>query len=288
MTITYVDTDTGHELAVARAATTGANVLAHKRSRRRRVPRSIRKLTGPVALLLTWVVLNSTGTVDAQLLPAPLDVLRAGWHLEQTGELWSNLSASLSRVVQGLGFGVLIGTALAIVAGLSRLGEDLVDSSMQLLKSVPHVALVPLLIMWFGIDEQPRVLLIVAGTCVPIYINTYSAIRNVDADIVEAARSFGARRLSLVAHVILPGALPGFLVGLRFALASAWLSLVFAETINTDKGLGYLMGQAETLLQTDVMFFTLVVYAVIGLLSYALVRLLERHLLAWRRGFEGS
>ena len=144
------------------------------------------------------------------------------------------------------------------------------------------------MIMWFGIDNTPRVMLIMLGTSVPIYINTFAAIRNVDRDVVEAARAFGAGRWLLITQVILPGSLPGFLVGLRFALTGAWLSLVFAETINVNSGLGYLMQQAETLLETDVMVFTVVVYAVIGLLSYALLRLLERHLLVWRRGFEGS
>jgi sulfonate transport system permease protein len=215
-------------------------------------------------------------------------VAEAGYHLERTGQLWGNLGASLVRVGEGLGLGVATGTVLALAAGLFRMGEDLLDSTMQVFKSVPAFALVPLLIMWFGIGNTPRVLLIMLGTGIPVYINTFAAIRNVDRDLVEAARSFGAGRWLLVTNVILPGSLPGFLVGLRFALTGAWLSLVFAETINVNDGLGYLMSQAQTLLESDVMVFTVVVYAVIGLLSYGLLRLIERRLLGWRRGFEGS
>jgi sulfonate transport system permease protein len=256
--------------------------------RRHPVPRPVRKALGPLALLGVWTLLSVTGTVDAQTLPSPAAVARAGWRLSETGELWHHLSVSLGRVGEGLALGGALGIVLAVVAGLSRLGEDLVDSTMQVFKAVPHVALIPLLIMWFGIDDKPRILLIAAGTCIPIYINTYSAIRNVDRDLVEAARAFGAGRFALATHVVLPGSLPGFLVGLRFALASGWLSLVFAETINTNDGLGYLMGQAQTLLQSDVMMFTIVVYAVIGLLGYAVVKILEHRLLVWRRGYEGA
>lgn len=256
--------------------------------RRARVPRGVRKLSGPVLLLAVWAALSATSMISAHVLPALWSVATAGWDLAVSGDLWTNLSASLLRVGEGLVLGVAVGLVLAVVAGLSRYGEDLLDATMQVVKAVPHFALVPLMIMWFGTDDTPRILLIMVGTAVPIYINTFGAIRGVDRDIVEAARAFGAGRLRLIVEVILPGALPGFLVGLRFALASAWLSLVFAETINTNEGLGYLMNQVETLLQSDVMVFVVVLYAVFGLLSYALVRFLEHRLLVWRRGFEGS
>lgn len=259
-----------------------------RRRRRIRVPRTLRRLLGPVLLLGIWSLLSGTGQVSKEVLPAPWAVGSAGWDLIQSGELWHNLSASLVRVGLGLFFGITVGTTLAVFAGTLRLGEDLIDWTVQLFKSVPHVALVPLLIMWFGISQEPRIILISTGVAIAIYINTFSAIRNVDRDLVEAAKSFGATRVSLITQVVLPGALPGFLVGLRFALASAWLSLVFAETINTNRGLGFLMSQAETLMQTDVMMFTIVTYAVIGLLSYAVVKVLEHRLLRWRKGYEGS
>ncbi|GAA1876727.1 ABC transporter permease [Pseudonocardia ailaonensis] len=262
--------------------------VAARTRRRFRVPRPVRRLAGPVLVLAAWALVCATGLVGPQVLPAPWSVLGAGWDLAVSGKLWFHLSASLERVGLGLVLGVVLGTALAVASGFARVGEDLIDSTVQLFKSVPHVALVPLLIVWFGINQEPRIILITAGVFVPVYINTFSAIRGVDRDLVEAAKAFGATRRMLVTQVVLPGALPGFLVGLRFALAAAWLSLVFAETINTNQGLGYLMSLAQTLLQTDVMMFTILTYAVIGLLSYALVKGLEHRLLRWRNGYEGA
>jgi sulfonate transport system permease protein len=190
-------------------------------------------------------------------------------------------------VLEGTALGVVLGTAIAVLAGLSRLGEDLIDSTMQVFKAVPNFALTPLLIIWMGIGEGPKILLITLGVTIAIYINTYSGIRGVDAQLVEVAHILGAKRGPLIRQVILPGAMPGFLVGLRLGLSSAWLSLIFAETINTTQGIGFLMSRAQTLLQFDVSVLILIIYAVFGLLSYALVRLLERRLLSWRNGFQG-
>lgn len=159
---------------------------------------------------------------------------------------------------------------------------------MQVLKSIPNFTLVPLLIVWMGIDNAPKITLITLSTLMPIYINTYGAIRNVDARLVETASTLGLDRWAQVRHIILPGSLPGFLVGLRISLTSAWLALVFAETINAQRGLGTLMSDARSWWQLDIMVLVITIYAVLGLSSYAFVRSLERRLLAWRRGFEGS
>jgi sulfonate transport system permease protein len=176
----------------------------------------------------------------------------------------------------------------AIVAGLSRAGENIVDANMEILRAVPNFALLPILIAWFGIDDVSKVLLIALHVIVCVYINTYSAIRNVDAGLIEAARTFGARRIELIVSVILPGALPGFLVGLRLALTGAWLSLIFAETINAPVGLGRMMSDAREYFRVDIIFVLLAVYALLGLLSLACVRYLEARLLTWRRAFDGA
>ncbi|MBW8710458.1 MAG: ABC transporter permease [Mycobacterium sp.] len=257
-------------------------------SRRPKLPRGVRRLTGPVVVLAVWAVASSTGLLDPQLLPPPQEVLQAADRLVVDGDGLVHLWASLQRVMAGVVLGVLAGGVLAVIAGLSRLGEDLLDSTMQVFKAVPNFALTPLLVMWMGIGEAPKILLITLGVAIAIYINTYGAIRGVDAQLVEVARTLVLSRFALVRHVVLPGALPGFLVGLRVALSSAWLSLIFAETINTTEGLGYLMTRAQTMLQFDVSVLLLLVYAVVGLLSYAFVRFLERRLLQWRRGFAGA
>ena len=253
----------------------------------RQIPRGLRRLTGPALLLLAWAVVSTTGLLNPELFPPPNQVASAAWHLLREQDLLLHIFASVQRVAIGLAAGITVGGALAVAAGLTRFGEDTIDSTMQVVKAVPNFALTPLLILWMGLGEGPKVLLIAMGVTVAIYINTYGGIRNVDTQLVEVATTLNVGRLALVRHVILPGAAPGFLVGLRLALSGAWLSLIFAETIDTTEGIGFIMTIAQTRLQFDVSLFVLVLYAVIGLLSYSLVRLLERRFLSWRNGFEG-
>lgn len=252
------------------------------------LPRPIRRLAGPVLLVVIWQLLGSLGVVSDAVLAPPSAVLAAGWDLARTGELSANLAASLIRAADGLAIGVTVGLALAVLAGLFRLGEDLLDSTMQILRALPVLGLVPLVIIWFGVGEVPKVALVVFATLFPVYINTYAAIRGVDNRLVESGRAFGLGRLGLVRHVILPGAVPGFLVGLRYALTTSWLVLVIAEQLNATTGVGYLMNEAQTWNRTDIIVLGLLIYGMLGLASDALVRLLERRLLVWRRGFGGA
>jgi sulfonate transport system permease protein len=188
----------------------------------------------------------------------------------------------------GLAIGVTVGVALALVSGLLRIGEDLVDPNMQILRTVPFFGLIPLLIIWFGIDEAPKVALVALGVTFHLYLNLYAGVRNVDAGLVEAGRTLGMSRGALIRHVVLPGALPNLMTGLRYALATAWLALVFAEQINARTGIGYLMNNARDFFQTDVIVVCLAVYGLLGLGADLLVRLLERVLLAWRPTFSGA
>jgi sulfonate transport system permease protein len=258
------------------------------RATRPQVPRGLRRLSGPLGLVVLWFVLSSLGILKPQMFPTPPEVARAGWDLVVSGEVPRHLWASLQRVLIGLAIGVSAGVVLATAAGLTRRMEDVVDSTMQVLKAIPNFSLIPLLIIWMGIDEAPKITLVALATLMPIYINTYGAIRNVDAKLVEVAGTLGLRRTGLVRHVVLPGAVPGFLVGLRIAFTSAWLALIFAESLNAKQGLGKLMSDGRSWFRVDIMVFVIVIYAVLGLLSYSIVRLLERRLLSWRRGFEGS
>jgi sulfonate transport system permease protein len=252
------------------------------------VPRWLRRLTGPVLLLVGWQLLSSTGVVNERTLAAPSQVLQAGWELAQTGELQTHLAASLQRAFLGLAIGVTVGVVLAVIAGLFRWGEDIVDSSVQVLRSVPVLGLLPLVIIWFGIGEQPKVALVAIGTMFPIYINTYAGIRGVDAKLIETAKTFGVGRWRLVRDVVVPGAVPQFLVGLRFAMTAAWLIMIVAEQINAKSGLGFLMNEARTWFRTDIIVLALVIYGILGLATDSFVRLLERRLLSWRRVFEGT
>ncbi|MBP2580584.1 sulfonate transport system permease protein [Streptomyces sp. PvR006] len=252
------------------------------------VPRWLRRTVGPVLLLALWQTLSTTGVLPADALASPGTIARAGGELIGDGTLPTAMGVSLRRVAAGLLIGGIVGIALALLSGLSRLGEDLVDAPVQMLRTVPWVGLIPLLIIWLGIGEAPKVALIALGVAFHLYLNVYAGIRGVDAQLVEAGQSLGLGRWGLVRHVVLPGALPGAMTGLRYSLATAWLALVFGESINADAGIGFLMNQAREFFRTDVIVVCLVVYAFLGLLADALVRTLERLLLQWRPTFTGQ
>ncbi len=241
-----------------------------------------RRFLSSIILVLVWQVASSTGLVSPRTLASPAQILATAWTMTVSGELPWNLLVSLGRAAAGLAIGVAAGTVLAVSAGLSRLGEDLVDAPVQMLRTLPFLALVPLFILWFGIGEMPKIALVALGTTFPIYLNLYAGIRGVEKRLTEMGRVFGLSRAGLIRHVVLPGALPSALVGLRYSLATAWLSLVVAEQVNASSGIGYLINDARDFLRTDVILVGLLTYALLGLGTDALVRLLERRLLAWR------
>ncbi|WP_392668517.1 ABC transporter permease [Streptomyces sp. LN785] len=257
-------------------------------SRLRTVPRPLRRTIGPVLLLALWQVLSATGVLHPDVLASPGTIARAGSDLIADGTLPSAMAISLQRVAVGLLLGGVVGTTLALISGLSRLGEDLVDATVQMLRTVPWVGLIPLFIIWLGIGEAPKVALIALGVAFHLYLNVYAGIRGVDQQLIEAGESLGLGRWGLIRHVVLPGALPGAMTGLRYSLATAWLALVFGESVNADDGIGFLMNQAREFFRTDVIVVCLVVYAFLGLTADVIVRTLERLLLQWRPTFTGQ
>lgn len=254
------------------------------RPRRRLVPRSVERLGGVIALFAVWQLASSQGWLSAQVLAGPFDVVSTAGDLIEDGSLREALTASLQRVLWGLGLGIPIGAGLALAAGLSRIGDDLVDANVQMLRFVPIIGLQPLLIAWLGIGETAKVGLIVIGVAFPIYVNTSAAIRGIDPRYAELSQVVGLGWGERIRRVVLPGALPGFLVGLRMATAVAWLLLVFAEQINARSGLGYLIIQSQTFFRTDAIVVCLIAYALLGLASDGIVRTLERRLLRWQPG----
>ena len=268
--------------AVAAPAPAG---LTHRRRRNRAWYRAI----SPLVFLAAWQFVSASGLVSQQKLPSPSTVFHTAVTLITTnsaayGTLQSAMLVSLERVVIGFAVGGAAGLILAVIAGLSRLGENSVDPLMQMLRTLPLFGLIPVFIIWFGIGDLPKILLIALGAAIPLYLNTFSGIRNVDSKLAEAGTTLGLSRTEMIRHVILPGALPQILVGLRQSLGVAWLALVVAEQINANAGLGYMISQATQFLRNDVILVALLVYCVLGLLTDALVRLLERRALAWRRG----
>ena len=247
-----------------------------------RVPVVLRRAAVPVGLVLLWQAAAAYGLLNPQTMPAPSVVATSFWQLMMSGQLWPNLFISLERVLVGLGIGVLVGTSMAVIAGLSRGGEDMIDPSVQMARTLPHLALIPLVILWFGIGETPKLFIIALGATFPMYLNVFSAIRGADRKLLEASSILGLSHAETIWHVILPAALPGFLVGLRQALGIAWISLVVAEQINASAGIGYLIMNARDFLRTDIILDGLLVYAILGLATDQIVRSLETHLLAWR------
>ena len=254
--------------------------------RRRSGSRSARfalRVLVPLLGLGVWWLISAVRLVPPNLLPTPTEIARTFWTLLTTQDLLGQLGVSLTRAAVGLFIGGTIGLVLGITVGLSRLGEELVDSSMQLLRTIPFIALSPLFIVWLGIGNVPKETLIALASSFPIYLNTSNGVRNVDRKMVEAARTFGLRGVRLTREVILPSALPSILTGLRYAAGISVLALVAAEQIATTAGLGYLMLNAEQLVQVNVIFVCVVLYALLGIGGDLVVRGLEHILLPWRR-----
>jgi sulfonate transport system permease protein len=220
--------------------------------------------------------------IPEEKIASPAQILATGKQLVLDGTLGSETLVSVQRVALGFAIGAVIGVALAVLAGLSRLGEDAVDPPMQMLRTLPHFGLIPLLIVWMGIGETPKIALIALGVTFPLYLNTFAGIRSIDRKFLEAARTLHLNRRQRLRHVVIPGAIPQALVGLRQSLGVAWLSLIVAETVSASSGLGYMINHAREFLQTDVIVVGLAVYSILGLLTDSVVRFLERRALSWR------
>ncbi|MCH4249563.1 MAG: ABC transporter permease [Microbacteriaceae bacterium] len=236
----------------------------------------------PVVILLLWQLGSSAGYLDPAVLPGPIPVLEAGVGLADSGQLWPSVVASVCRILAGTGLGLLLGLTLGLLSGFWRIAEMAVDRPLQMLRAIPFNALTPLLIIAFGIGETMKVLLIVIGVVIPIYLNTYAGVRGVDARFLEVDRIYRVPRWTMVTRTLFLGAMPSILTGLRFSLAIAWIALVTSETVNTESGIGALLVVAQHFARTDQMLFCIVLYALLGLLTDWIVRILERRLLRWR------
>jgi sulfonate transport system permease protein len=240
----------------------------------------------PLLILLGWQFLVQSGLVSTRVMPAPLDVLHAAIKLITTEDLFRDVVVSTLRALSGLLVGGSIGFVLGMVNGLSTTSEKLLDSTIQMIRTVPHLALMPLVILWFGIGDSARLFLISLGVFFPIYINTFHGIRNVDQGLIEMGRVYGLTTPQLFWQIVFPGAMPSILVGLRLALGIMWLTLIVAETIAANSGIGYMTASAREFIRVDVMFFAVVLYALLGKLADVIARLLERRLLVWHPRFQ--
>jgi sulfonate transport system permease protein len=240
----------------------------------------------PAAIIAGWEAASRAGLIPANVLPAPSAVAVAFWRLTLSGEVIRNIGVSTLRALSGFVIGGSIGFALGLANGLSALSRGLTDTTLQMIRNIPHLALIPLVILWFGIDEEAKLFLVALGVFFPIYVNTLLGIQGVDPQLVEMGRVYGLDRRALFFRVILPGALPSIFVGLRYALGIMWLTLIVAETISASSGLGYMAMQAREFLLIDVVVLSILIYALLGKLADSLARLLERLSLGWHPAFQ--
>jgi sulfonate transport system permease protein len=235
----------------------------------------------PFLLLVIWQVLSIIKFIPDRILPAPTDVVKAGISLFQSGELSKHISVSLGRALSGFLIGGSIGFLLGLFNGIFRTSELLLDTSIQMLRNIPHLAMIPLVILWFGIDETSKIFLVSTGVLFPIYINTFHGIKAVDKGLIEMGRAYGLKGTKLFFKIIFPGALPAILVGVRFSLGVMWLTLIVAETISANSGVGYMAMNAREFLQMDVVVLSILLYALFGKLSDVIAKFLEARLLKW-------
>lgn len=240
----------------------------------------------PLILLIAWQAASSTGFLSTRILPAPSEIIQAGITLVSTGEMWPHLWASTYRAVIGLLIGGGIGFIFGMFNGLSQKAAVLFDSSIQMLRNIPHLAMIPLVILWFGIGEEGKIFLIALGVLFPVYLNTYHGIRSVDHRKIEMGKSYGLSQWEQFRHIILPGALPSILVGLRYALGIMWVTLIVAETIAANSGIGFLAMDAREFMQMDVVVLSIILYALLGKLSDSMAKTLEFRFLKWHPSYQ--
>ncbi|WP_406445403.1 ABC transporter permease [Streptomyces sp. NBC_01613] len=287
-TTATTSTDTTTSTGASSAATASAQEEGRRVRRRRRglspgkrLPAS--RLIGPALFAALWAAASAAGQLDPGAIPAPWTVLRTAGHLWTAGTLPTDILTSLERAAYGFAIGLTAGVVLALASGLSRVGEALIDGTVNLNRAIPTLGLIPLFILWLGIGETFKIAIIAIVVYIPIYLNTHAALSGIDSRFVELAEVQGLSRFQFIRQIVIPGALPGFFVGLRLGVTGSWLGLVVLEQINATSGLGYMMFQAQNYGQSDVILVGLLAYGVFGLISDSAVRLIERRVLSWRR-----
>ncbi len=240
----------------------------------------------PTTLIIIWQALSILGILSSRVLPSPIEIVISAYELTLNGQLISDVWISLKRVFWGFIIGGGVGFFFGLMNGLSKLSESLIDSSIQMVRNIPHLALLPLVILWFGIEEESKIFLVALGTFFPIYINTFHGIRNVDSSLVEMAKVYELKGLSLFWNVIFPASLPSILVGVRFALGTAWVTLIVAETIAANSGIGYMAMNAREFMQLDIVLLSIILYALLGKFSDVIAKIIEKKSLKWNPSYQ--
>lgn len=237
----------------------------------------------PISLIIFWQVAVSTKLINSSFVPAPSAVLAQGINLWQSGELQKNICISLYRATVGFVIGGGLGFILGFVNGVSKTARAAFDSTIQMLRNIPHLALIPVTILVLGIGESAKISLVAIGCLFPMYINTYQGITSVDKGLVEMGRSYGLNSWALLKKVILPGAMPSIFMGIRYSLGVMWTTLIVAETVSADSGIGYMSTNAQQFMNMKTIFLCILIYALLGKLSDLIAKTLEKIYLGWRQ-----
>jgi sulfonate transport system permease protein len=246
------------------------------------------RLAVPLGLLALWQLVTALGVFEPSQLPAPADVLAAAGELAGRWELPEHVLISVQRVLLGFAAGAVLATLLGAAVGLSRRAEELLEPTLQALRAIPSLAWVPLLVLWMGVDEGPKVTLVAIGAFFPVYTTFVAGIRQIDRKLVEVGYAYGLEGAALARQVLLPAALPSLLTGLRIGLAQGWLFLVAAELIAASRGLGFLLVDGQNTGRADIIVLSIVLLALIGKATDSLIQRLERRLLHWSDTYAGS
>jgi sulfonate transport system permease protein len=242
----------------------------------------------PALILLLWQLGCDEGFVTRRTLPSPAGIAKAAWTLTLSGELFHHAAISCERAFAGFAIGGSLGLAAGMLNGMSRLAAKLTDTTLQMLRNIPHLAIIPMVILWFGIGEPAKLFLVAVGVFFPIYLNTYHGVRLVDSGLIEMGRVYRLSRAAMFWRVILPGAMPSILLGVRYGLGIMWLTLIVAETISANAGIGYMTMNAREFLQTDVVLVGVLLYALLGKVADMMARALERLFIAWHPSFSAA
>ncbi|GMK40968.1 putative aliphatic sulfonates transport permease protein SsuC [Paenibacillus sp. CCS19] len=241
----------------------------------------------PAVVIALWQILSSNGSISETMYSSPWNILQQYYELTKTGELPHHLRISLVRASLGFLFGGGAGLLIGLLVGMSRQVEEVMNPTVQMLRTIPLLAITPLFIMWFGFGELSKVLLISLGAFFPMYVNTFLGVRNVDAKLFDVGRVLEFNWWKRTSRLVLPAALPNILLGTRLSLSIAWLCLVVAELLGAESGVGYMIQDARSFVQTDVVFVGITIFAIVGKLSDSIVRVLEQRLLRWQDSFKG-